>query len=201
VVPALVVPALAPPVAAQQRATSRIAQAGPVPELRAEAAFGRDAGTVAGAGLFADAGLYARVGVTAAGGVVWADTPAGRRARGVGEVALVGRFLLDPLRAASRGVYAGGGLGVRVADGASRTSARSSARPFLLGVVGVEGRRGPAGLAPAVELGVGGGRARGGRAAPGAARPAVNARHAVWSRGPTFPRGPSERPTGQSPTG
>jgi hypothetical protein len=156
-VPALVMPALAPPVAAQQRATSRIAQAGPVPELRAEAAFGRDAGTVAGAGLFADAGLYARVGVTAAGGVVWADTPAGRRARGVGEVALVGRFLLDPLRAASRGVYAGGGLGVRVADGASRTSARSSARPFLLGVVGVEGRRGPAGLAPAVELGVGGG--------------------------------------------
>jgi hypothetical protein len=119
------------------------------PEGRAEAALGREPATLAGAGLLADAGLYARVGVTAAGGVVWADAPGGRQARAAAEVALVGRFLLDPLRQARRGVYAGGGLGMRAAEG-------RVVRAFLFGLVGVESRA-SRGVAPALELGVGGG--------------------------------------------
>lgn len=124
--------------------------AGLVPEARAESAVGRDPAAVVGAGVLVDAGLYARVGVVASAGAAWVDHPGGRRARGAGEAALVARFLLDPLRQARRGVYAGGGLGVRTVGGAA-------ARPFLLGTLGVEGGRTRAGVAPAVEVGVGAG--------------------------------------------
>jgi hypothetical protein len=122
----------------------------PTPEARVDVVAGRDPGGLAGAGLFVDAGDYARVGVTAAGGVLWAGGAGGRRAGGAGEAALVGRFLLDPRRQAARGVYAAGGVGVRAARG-------TAARPFLLAAVGVEGARTRAGVAPALELGVGGG--------------------------------------------
>jgi hypothetical protein len=98
---------------------------------------------LAGAGVFTDAGLYGRVGATAGLGV-----ETGGPARAVAEAAVVGRFVLDPLRQARVGVYAGAGLGARVVAGATRG--------FLLGVAGLEGRaRG--GVAPAVEVGIGGG--------------------------------------------
>lgn len=123
-------------------------------EARADAVLGDVPAALVGAGLFVDAGLHVRVGVTAAAGVAWSD-PAGtrrtaaRRAGTAGEVAAVGRFLLDPLRQAPRGVYAGGGAGARVGGD-------DVPRYFLLAVVGVEGRpRGP--MVPAAELGVGGG--------------------------------------------
>jgi len=62
---------------------------------------------------------------------------------------LVGRFLLDPSGQRRRGVYAGGGLGVR-RDGAGPW------RDLLLLVVGIEGRA-RRGLVTAADLGVGGG--------------------------------------------
>jgi hypothetical protein len=122
-------------------------------EVRADATLGGSPVALVGGGLFVDAGLYARVGVTAAAGVAWHDAeaarqPGVRRAGGVGEVAVMGRFLLDPLRQAPRRVYVGGGLGARVRDDLPRY--------FLLALLGVEGRP-RAGVAPAAELGVGGG--------------------------------------------
>jgi hypothetical protein len=134
---ALSAAALTPGAAAAQRATRAL-----VPEARLEA-VGSAPLVLAAAGLFTDAGLYGRVGVTAGVGVP-ADT---RRGAG-GEAALVGRFLVDPLRQGRRGVYAGGGLGARVSGGATRA--------LVLGVVGVEGRA-RRGTAAAVEVGVGGG--------------------------------------------
>lgn len=113
-----------------------------VPEVRAEG-VGSSPLLLAAAGLFADAGLYGRVGVTVGAGT------AATGARGlVGEATLVGRFVLDPLRQAARGVYAGAGVGVRGRSGASER--------FLVGMVGVEGR-GRGRVVPAVEVGVGGG--------------------------------------------
>lgn len=99
---------------------------------------------LASVGIERDAGLYARVGLVASGGASTADG-----GRAIGEVAAVGRFLLDPLRQSARGVYATGGLALRV---------EHTARPrlFVLAGVGVEGH--PLGrLMPAIEAGLGGG--------------------------------------------
>ena len=99
-----------------------------------------------GGGLLADAGSYVRVGALAGVGVTRSTSGGRARAVPAAELAVVGRFLLDPFRQGARGVYAGGGVAVRAADG--------DGRPFLLLMVGVEGRaRG--GTAPAVELGLG----------------------------------------------
>ncbi len=99
---------------------------------------------LASVGLEGDAGLYARLGLAAGVGV-----SAGGGGRTVGEVAATGRFLLDPLRQSSRGVYATGGLALRL---------QHAARPrtFVLAGLGVEGR--PLGrFMPAIEAGIGGG--------------------------------------------
>ena len=136
---------LAGPAAAQP---TRHPAPGPTLELRADAAVDQAPAALAGGGLLVDAGGYVRLGVLATAGVAYArDGSAGlRQVRPAGEVALVGRFLLDPFRQAARGVYAGGGVAVRAADG--------DGRPFVLLAVGVEGRaRGR--TAPAVELGLG----------------------------------------------
>lgn len=118
-------------------------------EARTDAALGRTPAVLVGVGVLADAGAYVRVGVLAGAGVAYGRAGnAPQRLGTAGEVAAVARFLVDPFRQAGRGVYAGGGVGVRAAAGRRE--------PFLLAVVGVEGRR-HGGLAPAVELGVGGG--------------------------------------------
>jgi hypothetical protein len=133
--------------------TAAAAQApGPLTlEARGEAAAGRVPAVVAGAGAFVDAGLYVRLGATVAGGVdLRRAGPPGSASRAIGEGAVVARFLLDPQRQASRGVYAAGGVGTRVGGGVRP-------RPFLLVAVGVEGRRSRGGIAPAIELGAGGG--------------------------------------------
>jgi hypothetical protein len=115
-------------------------------EWRAELTVDRHPAATVGGGLLVDAGSYVRVGVLAGVGAT-RSTAAGRsRVVPAAEAALVGRFLLDPVRDAARGVYAGGGLAVRAADG--------DGRPFVLLVLGVEGRA-QRGAAPAVELGVG----------------------------------------------
>jgi hypothetical protein len=124
-----------------------------VPELRLDGGFGRDDAGLLGAGAFLDAGLYTRVGlVVAAGlarvpGVAAADGDAG--VVPVGRVEALARFHLDPQRLSRRGVYAGGGLAVAVREA-------SAPRYQLVGLLGLEGAaRG--GLAPAVEVGLGGG--------------------------------------------
>lgn len=124
------------------------AQQAPGPTLRPSVAATAIIGThtlgLVSAGLERDAGLYARLGLTA--GVGASVTGNGRA---VGEIAATGRFLLDPLRQSSRGVYATGGLALRV-ERAARP------RALVLAGLGVEGR--PLGrIVPAVEAGVGGG--------------------------------------------
>jgi hypothetical protein len=116
------------------------------PELRADAFAARDLAAHAGTGVERDAGLYARVALVAAVGAARDDGDA----TGVGARAeATARFLLDPMRQSSRGVYVGGGAGVR-------RGSRAAARGYLLAVVGVEGaRRG--GWAPSLEAGFGGG--------------------------------------------
>lgn len=131
--------------------TGGVARAGGAQQLeaRADAALGRTSAALVGAGVLTDAGAYVRVGLLAGAGVAYGRQDGGpRRAAAAGEVAAVARFVLDPFRQSAHGVYAGGGVGVRAADGAGE--------PFVLAVVGVEGRR-RGGLAPAVEVGVGGG--------------------------------------------
>lgn len=99
---------------------------------------------LAGVGLEGDAGLSARLGLAAAAGVA-----AGGGGRAAGEFAATGRFLLDPLRQAPRGVYATGGLALRVVRA-------EQPRALVLAGVGVEGR--PRGrVVPALEAGFGGG--------------------------------------------
>ncbi|GJG85591.1 hypothetical protein tb265_07720 [Gemmatimonadetes bacterium T265] len=131
-------------VAGAQPGTARTAGFGLRPSVGATAVVGPHTLGLLSAGLEGDAGLYARLGLVAG---VGATTGSGGRA--VGEVAGIGRFLLDPLRQAPRGIYATGGLAVRV----ERTA---RPRTFVLAGLGLEGR--PLGrVVPAIEAGVGGG--------------------------------------------
>ena len=117
-----------------------------LPEVRLDAFAGRTAGAQLGAGVALDAGFYTRLALLVAGGI---ERRAGGAIVGAERAEAVLRFHTDPLRKSSPGVYFGGGLGVRRV-GSER------ARGVLLAVVGLEGayRRH---LAPALELGVGGG--------------------------------------------
>ncbi|MDF1502457.1 hypothetical protein [Roseisolibacter sp. H3M3-2] len=115
-------------------------------EARVDGIVARDGGVLAGAGLFGDAGLYARLGVVALGGVVRAP---GGGAVAAGRLEALARFHIDPLRQSRRGIYAGGGLAAAVRRGGAPAWQ-------LVAQLGAEGRpRG--GVAPAVEVGLGGG--------------------------------------------
>ncbi|HEY0778004.1 MAG TPA: hypothetical protein VGD56_08570 [Gemmatirosa sp.] len=114
------------------------------PTVAASAVFDAHPIGLVSAGIETDAGLYARLGLSAAGG---ASTASGARA--VGELSATGRFLLDPLRQSARGIYATGGLALRVQQ-ATRP------RALVLAGLGLEGR--PLGrVMPAIEAGLGGG--------------------------------------------
>ena len=124
-----------------------------VPELRLDGALGREGGAFASLGVFVDAGLYARLGLVAGGGM-----SRGPAADGVGSTTdfapaarleALARFHLDPQRLSRRGIYAGGGVAVAVREALSP-------RYELVALLGLEGP--PRGaLAPAVEIGLGGG--------------------------------------------
>ncbi|MGZ8471855.1 MAG: hypothetical protein ACXW61_18220 [Gemmatirosa sp.] len=124
------------------------------PELRLDGAFGREGGAFGGVGLFGDAGLYTRLGIVVVGGLARdplrlgaADddgvmAPAAR-------IEALARFHLDPLRLSRRGTYLGGGVAAALRDGAAP-------RWQLVALLGIEGA--PRGaIAPAVEVGLGGG--------------------------------------------
>jgi hypothetical protein len=126
-----------------------------VAEVRTEARLGEEPAVQGGAGLFADLGGFARGGLVTLVGPSWQREPpqAGRaeqrRARAAGRIEAIARFHVDPFRQARRGVYLGGGVSHLVGPTALP-------RWQLVALAGVEGgARG--GIAPALELGLGGG--------------------------------------------
>jgi hypothetical protein len=127
---------------ASAQASSAVLQ----PLARLDASVARTTAVHLGVGAGAPLGLYARLDGVIAGGAVVAP---GRDAAASVRAEVIARFLLDPFREYRRGGYLGGGVGWR-ADRGRRGSVA------VLAVIGVEGAaRG--GLAPAIELGLGGG--------------------------------------------
>jgi hypothetical protein len=127
-----------------------------VPELRADVIIGDRAAAHVGAGVQLPVGYYVRIGAVAAAGVLIGEraAPVGSGestgARASGRVDLLARFLLDPFRQSRYGLSVGGGVSLRADQG-------DRARPVLLVAVDVEGRRSARGIAPALQVGLGGG--------------------------------------------
>jgi hypothetical protein len=151
---ALICSASAQRVSAQERARPRA-------EARLDY-LGPNPHTVhAGLGVNVPFGTYLRMGVIGAGGASWKDSRAAASAR----ADLLARFSFDPFRECAWALSAGGGLSVRydqVEPGRDRW------RPLLALVIDLEGPR-TGSVAPAVQLGLGGG-ARFGVIIRGAAR-------------------------------
>jgi hypothetical protein len=121
--------------------------AGMHPEFRVDMITG-SASTVVqlGGGVEIPAGYYARIGVIGAVG-----TPVASASRVFdGRLDLIGRFLFDPFREHAWGLSAGAGVSLRVAE-------RDKVRPYLAAVVDLEGPRSASGVAPAFQVGLGGG--------------------------------------------
>ena len=116
------------------------------PELRADAIVARAPSFQGGAGLEIPAGIYVRIALDGAVGATWRDGAATT----AGRVDAIARFLLDPFREVPVGLSFGGGVSVPVG---APEGARS---PYLTLVVDVEGRL-HHGIAPALQLGLGGG--------------------------------------------
>jgi hypothetical protein len=143
---ALAAPVAATPVAAQQAAP----RARPRAEVRVDYLASDTDALHAGLGINVPLGTYVRVGVVGAGGVSWHDGRSVASAR----ADVIGRFAFDPFRERRWGVSAGGGLTVRY-DG-ELPGDRDRWRLLLAILVDLEGPRlGP--LAPALQLGLGGG--------------------------------------------
>lgn len=138
----LLVAALSTP--AQAQATL---DAGVKPELRVDAITAHSVTVVqAGGGVEIPAGYYVRVAVI---GAVGAPVTAG--ASGLdGRLDVIGRFLFDPFREHAWGLSAGAGVSLRVAE-------HDRVRPYLATVVDLEGPRSASGIAPAFQVGLGGG--------------------------------------------
>lgn len=117
------------------------------PEVRVDAIVAAHRTSLqAGGGLQVPAGYYARIGLIGAAGT---DVVAGGR-EASGRLDVVGRFLLDPFRQSSWGLSVGAGLSLRARS-------RDHVRPYLVTVVDLEGPRGNSGMAPSLQVGVGGG--------------------------------------------
>jgi hypothetical protein len=120
------------------------------PELRLDALVARDPAVQLGAGVGIAAGSYVRLSAVAAVGAARVRRQGGRRARGEHAARRSSRATCSiPSGSSSAACTPGGGLGVRRDGGGDWDE-------LLLLVAGVEGRP-RRGVAPAVELGVGGG--------------------------------------------
>jgi hypothetical protein len=122
--------------------------AGPRPQIRADLIAGSQPAVQVGAGLQVPLGIYVRAGLDAAVGSRIGEVSTSSRLDG--RVDLLARFLLDPFRQSRWGFSAGGGLSVRAEPG-------ERLRPLLLVALDLEGRRSLRGVAPAVQIGLGGG--------------------------------------------
>jgi hypothetical protein len=132
--------------AAQELAAPPIA-----PQLRADVIDARDYTAVqAGGGVQIPAGLYVRVDLIGAAGVSVAHGNGASGTSASGRIDLIGRFLLDPFQQARWGLSVGGGLSLLAREG-------DRVRPLLAVVADLERRRTTPGIAPAVQVGLGGG--------------------------------------------
>jgi hypothetical protein len=120
-----------------------------LPELRADLIAGAQPALQVGAGLQIPMGVYVRTGIDVAVGSRLGSAPA-TGSRLDGRVDLLTRFLLDPYRQSAWGISAGGGLSLRAEPG-------DRVRPLLLVALDVEGRRSAHSIAPALQIGLGGG--------------------------------------------
>ena len=117
------------------------------PEVRVDAIVAAHRTSLqAGGGVQIPLGYYGRIGVIGAAGT---DVVAGARGAS-GRLDVVGRFLLDPFRQSSWGLSVGAGLSLRARSG-------DLGRPYLVALIDLEGPRGNSGMAPALQVGVGGG--------------------------------------------
>ena len=116
------------------------------PELRADAIVGRVPSVQAGVGVEIPAGIYMRVGLDGAAGATWRD---GATAA-TGRADAIARFLLDPFREVPIGLSFGGGVSVPIGAPAGSRS------PYLTLVLDIEGKV-HHGVAPALQIGLGGG--------------------------------------------
>lgn len=134
---------VAPPVARAQ-ASPDVSVTG---ELRIDAIVAATRTALhAGGGLQIPAGYYARIGILGAAG---ADAVSGG-AEASARLDVLGRFLFDPFRQNQWGLSAGAGVSLRVRE-------HDRMRPYLITVIDLEGPRGTSGIAPAFQLGLGGG--------------------------------------------
>ncbi|MEP7382602.1 MAG: hypothetical protein ABI910_13005 [Gemmatimonadota bacterium] len=136
---------VAPDALAQTAALISLAPSGAQVEVRVDVIGARTTALQAGFALNVPAGRYVRLGGTLAAGTAWHDTRQRASARADG----IARFLLDPFRESSLGLYGIGGLSV-LYDRFEQT------RPRLLVGVGVEGKP-RSGHVVAAELALGGG--------------------------------------------
>ena len=121
----------------------------PRPEARLDYLGPRPHAIQAGFGVNAPLGTYVRVGFVGAGGVGWNAERSGASLR----ADVIARFAFDPFRERRWGVSLGGGLSLRH-DSAVTEGSRW--RPLLALVADLEGpTTGP--IAPAIQLGLGGG--------------------------------------------
>lgn len=117
------------------------------PEVRVDAIVAAHRTSLqAGGGVQIPLGYYVRIGLIGAAGT---DAAAGAR-QPSGRLDVVGRFLLDPFRQTPWGLSVGAGLSLRARAG-------DHVRPYLVTVVDLEGPRGIHGMAPSLQVGVGGG--------------------------------------------
>ena len=117
------------------------------PEVRIDAIISEKRTALqAGGGLQIPAGYYVRIGIIGAAGADVGSGGSDASAR----LDVTGRFLLDPFRQNRWGFSAGAGVSLR-------GRAHDRVRPYLVTVIDLEGPRSTNGIAPAFQLGLGGG--------------------------------------------
>jgi hypothetical protein len=117
------------------------------PEVRLDAVnLGNREALHAGAGVQIPLGYYTRVGIIGGAGV------SGRasKPKASGRLDVLARFLFDPFRQTRWGFSAGAGISLSVREG-------DRVRPYLATVLDLEGPRSSRGIAPAFQVGLGGG--------------------------------------------
>ena len=128
--------------ASTARAQTQQVQVTFIPEARLDLIAGSDAAMHAGFGIITPVSTYFSLGGTVAAGI----SKTGFSGRGD----LYSRFSLDPYHEYWWEPYLGGGVTVRADGGGPGT------RTYLLGILGFDGPS-AGGIAPGVELGIGGG--------------------------------------------